>query len=237
MSKQRVWELDALRGLCVLGMVIVHLVYDLTSLFELIAWTYSPLFAFVMDWGGVLFVLISGICATLGRNSLKRGLLVFCCGLLCTAVTFGMYLLGFTPDIIIYFGVLHCLGVCMVLWQLFRNQSAPWLAALGAAVAAVGLWLRRVSVPFPWLIPLGFVTPTFASSDYFPLLPYLGFFLLGAAVGRTAYSQQVSLLPGIDPERLPFRFLRCCGRHSLYIYLLHQPVITGLLWVLGLLFR
>lgn len=228
MSKERIWELDALRGLCVLGMVAVHLVYDLVDLYGLLSWEYPPAFAFLMDWGGVLFVLISGVSAVLGSRSLKRGFLVFSCGMLCTVVTFGMYLLGFSPDIIIYFGVLHCLGTCMMLWPLLKKLPTLWLALLGAVLAGVGLWLRDVRVSFPWLIPLGFVTSDFASSDYFPLLPFLGFFLLGAALGRTAYAQKKSLLPRADTGSLPIRFLCGCGRHSLLIYLLHQPVLAGL---------
>ena len=155
--KKRIWELDALRGLCVLGMVAVHLVYDLVYLYRLVDWEYSPAFTFVQRWGGVLFLLISGICVTLGRHHIKRGLIVFACGMLCTAVTAGMYILKLADvSLVIYFGVLHCLGVCMLLWQLVRKLPAWALAVLGLALSAAGLWLMNGPVvDFPWLIPLG----------------------------------------------------------------------------------
>ena len=228
--KKRIWELDALRGLCILGMVIVHFVYDLVELYALVPMAYPEWFAFVKDWGGVLFLLLSGTCATLGSGHTRRGLLVFACGMVCTAVTLGMYLLGFSgKEIIIYFGVLHCLGVCMLLWGGFRKLPTWALGVLGAALTAAGLWLRTRYVSFPWLIVLGFAPDWFASSDYFPLLPNLGFFLLGAVLGKTVYRQKTTRLPKVNAESPALRFLTLCGRHSLGIYLLHQPILAGIM--------
>ena len=70
--------------------------------------------------------------------------------------------------------------------------------------------------------------PGFSSSDYFPLLPYLGWFLLGACLGRLLYSERRSLLPDFPAGAWPIRALRWCGVHSLWIYLLHQPVLYAL---------
>lgn len=227
--KNRIWELDALRGVCILGMAAVHFVYDLTELYGILSWQYPGWFSFVKDWGGVLFLLISGICATLGSRSVRRGAVVFACGMVCTIVTAGMALLGFSDrSIVIYFGVLHCLGVCMVLWAALGRLSTPALAAAGGAMVLAGLLLRGRVFSFPWLTVLGFVPEGFASSDYFPLLPNLGFFLLGAVLGRTLYRKKETLLPAVDANRPAIRFLRACGRYSLHIYLLHQPVLAAL---------
>lgn len=209
-------------------MAVFHLVYDLVELYGIIRWSYPGWFSLAMNWGGVAFFLISGVSATLGRRSLKRGALVFSCGMLCTAVTLGMYLLGFSRDIIIYFGALHNLGACMMLWPLLKKLPSPASVCLGIVLAWLGLWLQQQAFPFPWLIPLGLTPPDFASSDYFPVLPYLGFFLLGTVLGRWLYPEKVSLFPGVDPAGQPARFLCFCGRASLPIYLLHQPVFSGL---------
>ena len=235
--KKRVWELDAFRGLCVLGMVIVHFVYDLIDLYALVDWEYPEWFLFVMKWGGLLFILISGICATLGRRSVRRGVIVVLCGLVCTAVTYGMYRFGMAgKGLIIYFGVLHCLGTCMILWWLFKRLPTWLLAVLGIAMAVAGLYLQtRTFDTGLWLMPLGFMPDGFASSDYFPLLPNLGYFLLGGVLGRTLYRKQETLLPKVNENNPVLRFLRLCGRHSLWIYLLHQPVLSGLCWLLSLL--
>ena len=235
--KNRIWELDALRGLCVIGMVGVHLVVDLCMLYSIIQWNIPPWFAFVQNWGGVLFLLISGISATLGRRSFHRGLVVFGCGLLITAVTAGMYFFRMaSAAIIIYFGVLQCLGVCMMLWPLFRRL--PWwaLTALGLAMVALGLWLVGLPHVDTWLlIPFGLRAKTFLSGDYFPLFPNLGFFLLGAALGRTLYRQKTSLLLRVNAHAAPLRFLQWVGKHSLFIYLAHQPILTAFCMLLAAL--
>ena len=171
------------------------------------------------------FAAMGGTCATLGSGHTRRGLLVFACGMVCTAVTLGMYLLGFSgQEIIIYFGVLHCLGVCMLLWGGFRKLPTWALGVLGAALTAAGLWLRTRYVSFPWLIVLGFAPDWFASSDYFPLFPNLGYFLLGAVLGRALYAEKKSLLPRENP---PAKALQWMGRKSLLIYLLHQPILAA----------
>ena len=181
----------------------------------------------------MIFVLLSGICATLGSHSVKRGLVVFGCGLLCTAVTAGMYWLNMAGSgIIIYFGVLHCLGICMILWHFFKKQHWISLLSLGAALVAIGLVLNEMRSTHLWLMPLGLITADFATSDYFPLLPHFGFFLAGAAFGRLLYAKKQTLLPKVNAQNPVLRFFRFCGKHSLWIYLLHQPVLNGICWLL-----
>ena len=232
--KKRIWELDALRGLFIAGMVLVHLTYDLVDLYGVIPKDGLTIYKFLLDWGGILFFLISGICVTLSTHCEKRGILVFCMGMVCTAVTAGAVLLKLAdPSLIIYFGVLHCLGLCMMLWPLFRKLP-PWaLGLIGAVIIAAGLYLDRcVRVDFPWLIPLGLYTRGFASSDYFPILPNLGYFLVGALLGRTLYRDKESLMPNANLKNPVIRFFLFCGKHSLIIYLLHQVVLVG---VIGLI--
>ena len=232
--KKRIWELDAFRGICILGVIIVHFVFDLTQLFGIVQWEYPTWFAFIQRWGGVLFLLISGISATLGSRSVRRGLIVLAGGAAITAVTWAMYAwFHFSKNIIIYFGVLQCLGCCMILWWVFKRLPTWVLAVAGLAIVAVGLYLDTVIlVDYPWLVPLGFVYPGFNSSDYFPLLPNLGFFLLGAVLGRTAYRKKETLLPRVPENNPILRALCFCGRQSLWFYLLHQPVLAGICMLL-----
>lgn len=236
--KKRIWELDALRGLCIICVVIVHLIYDLVNLYGILQWNYPAWFSFIKDWGGVIFILLSGICATLGSRCIRRGLLVFACGMVCTGVTMYMTRLGFDRSIIIYFGVLHCLGTCMVLWATYKHL--PWWALLlhGLFLAALGLYLDRLitlqalATTNRYLMPLGIYWRGFASSDYFPLLPHLGFFLLGGAIGKTLYKSRTSLMPKVKEKNALLRGLCFCGRQSLWIYLLHQPVLNGICYLI-----
>ncbi len=236
--KQRIWELAALRGLCILGVVIVHGIFDAVELYGLIRWDYPDWYTLVMTWGGLVFLVLSGICVTLGSRCVRRGIIVFLGGMACTLVTWGMYRLGYAnKSIIIYFGVLHCLGACMLLWPVFRKL--PWwaLASLGISLAVLGHWLGDIRADHMWLMPLGIYPRGFASADYFPLIFNLGFFLLGATLGKTLYKEKTTLFPKVDPQAQPVRFLRVCGTWSLWIYLLHQPVLAGVFTALSHLLR
>lgn len=227
--KQRIWELDAARGLFIIAVIGVHLLVDLSYLYGLIQLN-SPLFDFIAQWGGTVFLLLSGICVTLGSHPVRRGLLVLAAGMLVTTVTAGMYFLELqSADIIIYFGVLHCLGLCMLLWPVFRKLPLWALSAAAVAIVALGFYFQTVRVSFPWLVPLGLCHPEFESSDYFPLFPSLGFFLLGALLGKTLYRKHTTLFPRVDPKLAPIRFLCRCGQLSLPIYLLHQPLLIGII--------
>ena len=225
MAKKRIWELDAARGLCILFMVGIHLILDLKGFDYQGSW----LFNFLRIWGSVLFLLISGICVTLGSHPIKRGGIVLGAGLLCSLVTAGMYLLRFSGrDVLIWFGILHCLGICMLLWPLFQKMPLWALAACAGLLLTLGYWFRCFYVETPFLFPFGLITQDFYSADYFPLLPNLGWFLAGAFLGKTVYREKETLLPKVNPQILPIRVLSWCGRQSLFIYLLHQPVLYGL---------
>lgn len=228
-KNHRIWELDALRGICIIGMVVVHLLYDLCYIYGLVQLQDSRLFYFISQWGGVLFLLISGICVTLGSHPIRRGVIVFAAGMLVTLVTWGLYRLElFDKSILIYFGVLHCLGICMLLWPLLKHVPTWLLPVLGLALAIAGIYIsENILVSTKNLIWLGFMYPGFQSSDYFPILPNLGFFILGCFLGKTLYKNKTSLLPRVKPDLFLIRFFRLCGKWSLFIYLLHQPLITG----------
>lgn len=243
-QKNRIWELDALRGICILGMMVVHFVFDLNE-FAGLGLTMPGWFNFCQHYGHILFILISGICATLASRSFRRGVIVFCAGLLVTGVTlFMVCVLKFNRSLSIYFGILHLLGLCMILFPLFKKLPVWALAVLGASFVALGVWLAAlepVAVSFPsaqglLLGAIGIRPAGFYSGDYFPIFPNLGWFLLGAVLGRTAYRRRESLLPKVNADFFLLRFFRFCGRHSLWIYLLHQPVLAGLTMLLAAFF-
>ena len=234
-SKPRIWELDALRGVCILCVIVVAFLFDL-SFFGGLNLTLPAWYVFIQEYGGAIFVVLSGVCVTLGSKSVRRGLIVFACGMLITAVTYGMYRLGMSgADVVVKFGVLHLLGVCMLVYPAFKKLPPAALALLGLAIAITGYAIRGVVVPQHWLFPLGLTYEGFTSSDYFPLFPQLGYFLIGAAIGKTAYREKKTLLPGSFQKTGIARFFCWCGRQSLFIYLLHQPIVYGLLELVLLL--
>jgi uncharacterized membrane protein len=232
---QRIWEIDFLRGLAIILMVGYHLLFDLGEFrgikrflgfstdLSSVAWTAAQYF-----FAG-LFVILSGISSTLSRNNVRRGLRLLAVSLAVTAVTY-----VFDPSSAIYFGILQCLAISMLLYGAVFEKAGPVVCgAWGALVLGLGAVLpvikKGLVVRSDWLLPLGIPGPSFSSFDYFPLIPWLGIFLIGSALGKSLYASKRSLLPW----RLPRTFVNAAGRHSLLIYLVHQPVFMGVFYLLG----
>jgi uncharacterized membrane protein len=178
-----------------------------------------------------LFVVLSGISSTLSRGNIRRSLKLLAVALLVTAVTF-----VFDRSAAVYFGILHCLGVSILIYGLTLEKArAPVCGTAGAAVlglsATLSLALKGVAIRFDWLLPLGVRSPDYQSFDYFPLLPWYGIFLAGAALGKSVYAMKRSIIR----KPVPVTFINLAGRHSLLIYIAHQPVILAALYLLGLL--
>lgn len=229
MKKERIWEIDALRGFMIVCMAFVHLVIGSEGLITWPEWLIA-----VFSRLGALFVILSGVSATLGRRSFRRGIIVFACGLLLELGSFIAVRLGVLADgMVIRFGVLHLLGVCMMIWPLLQ-KSEPWvLLVTGAVIIGVGYWFETFYVTPSFLYPIGLVNESFCSGDFYPLFPQLGFFLLGGALGKWLYPEKRSLLPKVNSDRAVWRFFRFCGRHSLIIYLIHFLLVGGILMLLS----
>ncbi|MCX6561918.1 MAG: heparan-alpha-glucosaminide N-acetyltransferase [Candidatus Aminicenantes bacterium] len=233
----RIWEIDFLRGVAILLMVAYHFGYDLVELagvrtvLGIRVNLQSPPFQFLVSFFAGLFVALCGISGTLTRSNIRRGLKLLAVALLVTAASF-----VFNREETIFFGILHCLGVSLLLYGLILERAKP-LTCLAAAgfifglTITVPLALKNVPIRFDWLLPFGVFSDTFSSFDYFPLLPWFGVFLVGAAAGKAFYSPRQSLLPPLSPVPL----VNIAGRYSLWIYVIHQPVLLGLFTLLGLI--
>lgn len=231
----RIWEIDFLRGVSIILMVGYHLLYDLgeyRGLEKVLVFTTDlgrPGWIVAQAFFATVFVVLSGVSGTLTRSNVRRGLRLLAVSFLVTAVTF-----VFDRSSAVWFGILQCLAVSMLLYgAAFEKAGAAVCAAAGALVLGLGAFMpavkKALAVTFDWLLPLGLHSPTFASFDYFPLIPWFGVFLLGAALGKTVYASRRSLLPW----RPPVTFVNFAGRHSLLIYLVHQPVFMGILYLIG----
>jgi len=236
-ARPRIWEIDFLRGLAIILMVFYHLGYDLKELCGIrtlfgIELKLSSFFLTTAQYFFAgLFIFLSGISSTLSRGNVRRALKLIGVALIITVAT---YL--YDPSLAIHFGILHCLGVSILIYGLTLQRSGPLTCVAAAAVvlslsAAVSLMMNSVSLRFDWLLPFGITSSMYSSYDYFPLLPWLGIFLAGATLGKTIYAAKRSLIP----KRWPELFINAAGRHSLLIYILHQPILLGLLYLLSLM--
>ena len=221
MKQRRIDLLDGARSLMLILMTIYHFLYDL-ALFGVITWEelYAPpssLFQIISSTG---FILLAGVSSRLSRSNLKRGLLVWGAALLVTA---GSYVV----DAPIRFGILHFLGSAMILYH-FVNRFVRKVPA-GVVVAACAVlylvtdrWTERLT-ELPFLFPIGFTTAHFTSADYYPLLPHFFLFLIGTMLGGALLARRAE----VAAVRLP-PAATWLGRHSLFLYLIHQPILYGL---------
>ena len=235
----RAFELDALRGLALLMMVLHHLIFDLRYLFGL------PVFALQETWWFInllrplflcVFLVVSGICSTFSRSNFKRGLRMGAAALAFSAVTaIASRLSGM--DLYIIFNVLHLLAVGTLLYALItRREKAGVTDVILIVLAVVTTWVGTI-LPDQWsgtalLLPFGLVPANVPGmSDYLPIFPWLGFFLAGTLIGRMRYRDRCSAFPDA-----PGALVRCLspltfmGRNSLIIYILHQPVLLAILY-------
>ena len=234
MKKERIWEIDAIRGFLILCVIISHTLYYSSNILGL--FRIPPIIRYVMQYGGALFVILSGLSSTLGSNGFRRGLFVFVGGMVLTVGSFAGVLLGWlSDDMIIRFGVLHLLGFAMMISPLLKKLPSWLLFVFGLAVVMVGYWLEAqpALVETHLLFPLGLRFPGFTSGDYFPMAPHLGWFCLGIVMGRVLYKEKKTRLPGVNAENPILRFLCWCGRNSLYIFILHLPLIGVIMMLLS----
>ena len=223
--KQRFEWLDLWRSLAVVTMVVFHALWDLETFGMLPLGTMeTPLADLVRYVGGGSFILISGMLALRSEAGVRRGFLIFCIGLAVAVVT----VLAGIP---VRFGILQFLGICMMfcgaLREHLRRLSGPVFSAV-CLVLFIGTWLltSRITVTWSLLYPLGLRTKDFFSADYWPLLPWGFLYLLGTQLGETLLCGRAG-----DRRRIPAA-LTFPGRHSLVIYLVHQPILYGFAWML-----
>ena len=233
--------LDTLRGMTLVSMMVYHACWDLVYLFRQ-DWAWYRSFGAHLWQQSICwtFILLSGYCFHLGHHRLRRGLLSLGGGALVSAVS----QVAGSP---IHWGVLTLLGAAALL----TIPLDPLLRRLPARAGLAGSFclfflLREVNqgylgfegaalltLPADWYqnsltALLGFPGPDFFSADYFSLLPWLFLFWTGYFLYRLRPEGE-----GREP-RLPL--VTTLGRHSLVAYLLHQPLIYGVLWMFARVF-
>lgn len=241
--KKRIHFIDEVRGFAILCMVVYHTFYDLVEIFGVnIPLFHAPIINCLVVGFVFLFVFISGTASNFSKSNLIRGLKCFGLGMAMTLFTF-----LFMKSQLIVFGILHMLGVCMILYGLLEpilKKISPYILIF-AGILLYALTFNVVngylgfepflSVKLPdslyqvgYLFPLGFVPHNFFSADYFALFPWFFCFIAGSGFGRLVQENKV-------PKffyQLHSKFLAFIGRNTIYVYILHQPIIYGVLWII-----
>jgi len=216
-------------------MVVYHFLFDL-AFFGFVSINLSAPFFKVGVWIGLglfMFLVGTSLAISYARRQQKthfvfRGARVFLLGVIITIVTF-----TFFPQNTVVFGTLHFIGVAVLFAPLYLGLGvANSILALGVALITYAKPLFSFSHPL--FIPTGLVQPNWYYFDYEPLIPWLFFVFSGVAFGAFFYQNQTRKLSVPDFSKLPVVSHLCAlGRRSLVIYLIHQPILLSILFVLS----
>ena len=214
--RQRIWLIDGLRSGAILLMILYHFLFDLQVFYQ------RPLGLWEFPWPefritvAASFIFLSGYSLTLSSRPVRHGLELLGFSIAVTGVS-----VWFNPFVIIIFGVLHLLGISYLLGAWVFSRLPYWvnfvLAALLLSMAG-----RTIGFP-PVLLPLGDGGEYFPMMDYYPLIPWLSPFLFGVVAG------QIGLFKKFVSTKESWLLLP--GRYSIWIYLIHQPILLGALYL------
>ena len=241
-KKERYYLLDSLRGLALLLMRFYHAIWDLIYMFRASVPWFTPTFDRVLQrFICITFISVSGFCFSLGSHKLRRSLTVLLASAVITLAT-----LIAMPRNIIVFGVLSLIGICMLIATLAERlliKINPYVGATACLVLYILtqnvylgiLGIGSFSITLPSFLYanyftafLGFPHPEFLSSDYFSLFPWCFIFFFGFFLYQI-FKRQMLLRFLKRPRIKP---LEAVGRHTLIIYMLHQPIIFGALYII-----
>lgn len=237
---ERFWEIDFLRGIAIILMVFFHFLFDLGYFAGISIIAGSVFWFWFARITAAIFIFLMGISLTISysrikespalqiyKKYLKRGLKIFGYGLIITLLTFLLF-----PKAFIFFGILHFIGVSIILAQFFLKWKWKSLA-LGAVLAFAGVFLQGFYFGVPGFVIAGQFPQEMYSFDFFQFLAWFWLVLIGIFAGHMLYPQGKRIMQIRDlGSKIIAKQLCWMGRHSLLIYFLHQPVLVAI--ILGL---
>ncbi|MGL5260393.1 MAG: heparan-alpha-glucosaminide N-acetyltransferase domain-containing protein [Lachnospiraceae bacterium] len=240
-NKNRNSFLDCFRGITLLNMILYHAIWDIVYIFGVtIAWYQGKLGFFYQQSICWSFILLSGYCFSYSKKPIKRGVMLTLFGLLLTLVT-----MIFMPANRVVFGILTFLGAAMLILSFTKKFFIKMNAKIGLFFALflffVFYGINNGGIGFLeykfFTIPailyngyssafFGFPFYGFYSTDYFAVLPWFFLYLTGFYLNKVNYVGEMI-------NKIPIRnnVLEWFGKHSLPIYILHQPIIYLLLFL------
>jgi uncharacterized membrane protein len=231
---------DAARGVAIIMMIVYHSTYDLDTLGGYDIQSTTGQWALFADVTAGLFVFLVGVSLAISqarttltgwnlfRKYLARGLRIL---VYAVVLTFVFLALGMG---VVAFGILHLIGISIILAYPFLRLRFTNLV-LGALIFVAGQYILAQGLDSQsiWLLPFGIVPEGVIMPDYRPLLPWFGVVLIGLFFGNLVYGDGGRPAVTEDEAPLPARPLLPLGRNSLFIYLIHQPIIIALLAATG----
>ncbi|MBI5047113.1 DUF1624 domain-containing protein, partial [Candidatus Micrarchaeota archaeon] len=224
----RIIEIDALRGGAIIAMMIYHFIFDLNFLGIVPINIYElPILLFQRSIG-TLFLLLVGVSLTLSesgnnegyRKHAKRGLLLAAIALIITIATW-----IYPNRAFISFGIIHLIALSTFIAPFFF-KFGKWNYLIGILIVLFGLYCANIYASSDYLFWLGLKSASYEALDYYPVLPWFGIVLIGIPMGKLIL--EIKRKSSV-PTNIVVKLLMWLGRRSLQIYLVHQPIIIGIL--------
>lgn len=233
MRADRIMEIDAARGAAIILMVAYHFFFDL-DYFGLAAVPMQSLFFVTFQRiVGILFVLIAGTSLALSESHNKEGYLhhvkrALRLAAVAALITFATWV--YPHEGFIKFGIIHMLALSIFVAPFFF-RFGRLNVILGTTLIIAGFYTSQIQTELPYFFWLGITCPGYEALDHYPMVPWFGVVLIGVYAGQSIF---VNWKTGKAAARSGLlRLLSFLGRNSLKIYLVHQPLLVGIL----LLFR
>lgn len=223
---------DAYRGLAIAGVVVFHLVWDLEFAGFVSGLADHPVWlAFGRSLAGSFMLLVGVGLALASRSKMRwRSYLKRLAKILAAAATITVASYFVFPQTFIYFGILHSIAVATLLGTAFM-RSPIWLCLLaGVCILIAPMLWQSAMFDSRWTAWIGFSSVVPPSNDFVPVFPWSGLTLFGLGIARAVLDGGgTSTLASAVPKWMHSEKIVWLGRNSLVVYLLHQPIMLGLI--------
>lgn len=231
--------IDLLRGIAIVMMFTYHFSWDLNNFnYIRLDFYHDPFWLHYRTFIVSMFLGIMGVSLYLAHSGqfrrhgfLKRLYWLIACSALISVTT-----LQFSGERFIYFGILHFITVASLLALPFVRLY--WLNLVsGLLIIIMGTTLQHSWFDPRYLNWIGFATDKPPTDDYVPLFPWFGVVLLGMFIGRLIYHERkFAIFSQWNGYSGVAKLLCLAGRHSLIIYMVHQPIFIGILYAINSIF-
>lgn len=230
----RIPLIDLARTAALLGMVAFHFSYDLL-MFSLIPYeyAYTPTFYYHARIVAGTFLLLSGLGLWLSHGEGIRwpafwrrfAKIAVAAALVSIATRIAM------PEFYVYFGILHAIALYSLLGLLALRLPAIVTAALAAVFVYGSYHWHTEALNAPLLRFVGLALDPATTMDFEPIFPWFGAVLAGIALGKLGSQTGLWARLAGRPKGKWVQIASWPGQHSLLIYLIHQPILMGLVWL------
>lgn len=232
---ERIEMIDFVRGVALLAMTLFHFGWDM-ELFGVAQPGFAAQSAMVWFARCIAssFIFLVGVSLVLAHENgiAKKPYIVRLAKVVAAAIVISIATYIATPKFYIFFGILHHIALASIIGLFFLRFSSWMNFLFGAFALTIGLWVKLDILSNPLWSWTGLSSHVPKSSDFVPLLPFIAAMIFGMAATQFMISKNwIEVIAKIKFDNILGRAIKYIGRHSLIYYLVHQPIMIGIIVV------